>query len=101
MTSATRSTLFPQIPTIAESGLKGYEAISWYAALLPAGTPQPIVNKLNSEIIKSLQAPDVKAKLAGLGLEVKNSSPDEFEKFMISDWKVWEKVIRTLGIRAD
>lgn len=100
VSSAARSALLPELPTVAESGLKGYDAFSWYATLVPAGTPQAVINKLNSEIVRSVQAPDVKAKLAGIGLEVKTSSPEEFAQFMINDWKVWEKVIRSLGIRV-
>jgi tripartite-type tricarboxylate transporter receptor subunit TctC len=100
VSSAARSALLPELPTVAESGLKGYDAFSWYATLVPAGTPQAVINKLNSEIVRSVQAPDVKAKLAGIGLEVKTSSPEEFAQFMINDWKVWEKVIRSLGIQA-
>ena len=100
VSTAARSALFPELPTISEAGLKGFEAFSWYATLVPAGTPRAVISKLNDEIAKSLHAQDVKAKLAGLGLEVKTSSPEEFEQFMIKDWKVWDKVIRSLGIQA-
>lgn len=101
VSSAARSTLFPELPTIDESGLKGYDAFAWYATLAPAGTPEAVISKLNSEIMKSLQAPDVKAKLASIGLQVQTSTPDEFARFMVKDWKVWDKVIRSLNIRAD
>jgi tripartite-type tricarboxylate transporter receptor subunit TctC len=101
VSSAARSTLFPELPTIGESGLKGYDAFSWYATFVPAGTPQPIVDKLNAEIGRSLRAPDVQAKLAAIGLEVKTGSPDEFARFMLADWNAWDKIIRSLGIRAD
>ena len=100
VSSAARSALVPELPTIAESGLKGFDAFSWYATLAPAGTSQAVINKLNGEIVKSLQMPDVTQKLASVGLEVKTSSPDEFRQFMIKDWKVWDKIIRSLGIRA-
>jgi tripartite-type tricarboxylate transporter receptor subunit TctC len=99
VSTSTRSALLPDLPTIAEAGLKGYEAMSWYATLAPAGTPQAIVNRLNSEIIKILQAPDVRSKLAGLGLEVRTTSPEELAAFMSADWKAWDKIIRALGIR--
>lgn len=100
VSSATRSELMPEIPTIAESGLKGFDAFSWYATLAPVGTPQAVINKLNGEIVKSLHMPDVKQKLASVGLEVKTSTPDEFGQFMIKDWAIWDKIIRSLGIRA-
>jgi tripartite-type tricarboxylate transporter receptor subunit TctC len=73
--------------------------MSWYATLAPAGTPQPIISKLNGEVVKLLRAPDVRAKLAGLGLEVRTGSPEEFATFMSNDWKTWDKIIRSLGIR--
>lgn len=101
VSSAARSTLFPELPTIDESGLKGYDAFSWYATLAPAGTPEAVISKLNGEIMKSLQAPEVKAKLASIGLQVQTSTPDEFARFMVKDWKVWDNVIRSLNIRAD
>jgi tripartite-type tricarboxylate transporter receptor subunit TctC len=100
VSSATRSELIPELPTISESGLKGFDAFSWYATLAPAGTPQAVINKLNGEIVKSLNMPDVKQKLASVGLEVKTSTPDEFGQFMIKDWAIWDKIIRRLGIRA-
>jgi len=100
VSSAARSALFPDLPTISEAGLKGFDAFSWYATFAPAGTPEAVIGKLNGEIVKSLHSPDVKAKLSGIGLEVRTSTPDEFRDFMIRDWKVWDKVIRSLGIQA-
>jgi tripartite-type tricarboxylate transporter receptor subunit TctC len=100
VSSAARSTLFPDLPTISEAGLKGFDAFSWYATFAPTGTPEAVITKLNGEIVKSLHSPDVKAKLSGIGLEVRTSNPDEFRDFMIRDWKVWDKVIRSLGIQA-
>ena len=99
VSTTTRSSLLPDLPTIAEAGVKGYSAVSWYATLAPAGTPPPIISRLNGEVVKLLQAPDVRAKLAGLGLEVRTSSPEEFATFMSNDWKTWDKIIRSLGIR--
>jgi tripartite-type tricarboxylate transporter receptor subunit TctC len=101
VSTTTRSSLLPELPTIAEAGVKGYSAVSWYATLAPAGTPQAVIAKLNGEVVKILQASDARTKLAGLGLEVKTSSPEEFASFMSSDWKTWDKIIRNLGIRLD
>jgi len=100
VSSAQRFSLLPELPTIAEAGLPGYDALSWYATFAPAATPPAIIAKLNAEIAKGLRAPDVTAKLAALGLEVKTSSPEDFLQYMTKDWKVWDKLIRELGIRA-
>ena len=98
VSTATRSSLLPEVPTISEAGGKGYSALSWYATFAPAGTPAAVIARLNADVAKSLQAPDVKAKLAGLGLEVRTTTPEEFAAFMLNDWKAWDKVIRSLGI---
>jgi tripartite-type tricarboxylate transporter receptor subunit TctC len=100
VSTATRSSLLPELPTISESGLPGYAALSWYATFAPAGTPPAVIAKLNTEIVKILQTPEVKSKLGGFGLEVKGSTPEEFAQFMAEDWKAWDKVIRALNIRA-
>jgi tripartite-type tricarboxylate transporter receptor subunit TctC len=100
VSTATRSSLLPELPTISESGVKGYNALSWYATFAPAGTPQAVVARLNAEITKILNTPEVRSKLAGIGLEVTTGTPEEFAHFMVNDWKAWDKVIRTLGIRA-
>jgi tripartite-type tricarboxylate transporter receptor subunit TctC len=99
VSTTTRSALLPELPTISEAGVKGYSAVSWYATLAPAGTPPAIITRLNGEVVKILQAADVRSKLAGLGLEVRTSSPEEFAAFMSNDWKTWDKIIRSLGIR--
>ena len=99
VSSGERSTLLPELPTIAEAGLKGYSALSWYATLAPAGTPPSIIVKLNGEIVRVLQLPEIKTKFASIGLEVKTSTPEQFAEFMSNDWKVWHKIIRSLGIR--
>lgn len=100
VSSATRSALLPDVMTIAEAALPGYEAISWYATFVPAGTPQAVITKLNTEIVRIAHTPDVKTKLFQLGLEVNTGTPDEFAQYMLRDWNTWDKVIRSLGIRA-
>ena len=101
VSTAKRSALLPELPTIDEAGVPGYDAVSWYATLAPAGTPQPVVSKLNTEITRQLQAPELRTKLAGLGLEVKTSTPEECAAFMSADWKSWDKIIRALNIKLD
>jgi tripartite-type tricarboxylate transporter receptor subunit TctC len=100
VSSAQRFALLPETPTIAEAGVPGYEAISWYATFAPAGTPQAIIGRLNAEIAKSVRAPDAVEKLSALGLEGKTGTPEEFLQYMIKDWKIWDKLIRDLAIRA-
>ncbi|MBI3936283.1 MAG: tripartite tricarboxylate transporter substrate binding protein [Betaproteobacteria bacterium] len=101
VTSATRSPLVPDLPTVAESGLPGFEVVSWFGTLAPAGTSRDIVTKLNSEISKILQMPDVKEKMGGLGLELRGGTPEQFGRFIKSDWALWDKVIKSVGIRLD
>lgn len=99
VTSAERSAFVPELPTVSESGLSGYDVFSWYGSFAPAGTPSAVISKLNGEIVKLLQMPDVKQKLAAIGLEIKASSPEEFGKFVKADWAIWDKIIKNAGIR--
>lgn len=102
VTSSARSALAPELPTVAESlGLAGYDVFSWYGTLAPAGTSPEIVNKWNSEITKIVAMPEVKEKLAALGMEIKGGTPKQFDQFIRSDWELWDKVIKSLGIRLE
>ncbi|HEV7822782.1 MAG TPA: tripartite tricarboxylate transporter substrate binding protein [Burkholderiales bacterium] len=99
--SPQRSTLAPDMPTMAEAGWKGIEVLTWHALLAPAGTPAAIVDKLQAEIQRGLLAPASKDKLAGDGVEVVASTPAELEAFMRSDMAKWGNVIKTARIRPD
>ena len=101
VTSKERSSLLPKLPTVAESGLKGYDVSSWYGTFAPAGTPAPIIEKWNAEVSRILRMPDVEKKLSSLGIEVKGGTAEEFAQFVREDWAFWDKVIKTLGIRLD
>jgi len=101
VTSANRSTIVPTIPSVAESGLRGFEVVSWFGTLVPAGTPSEVVTKLNAEIAKSLHIPDVRGKMSGLGLELHGSSAEEFGNFIKADWIKWDKLISSLNIRIN
>ena len=101
MTTAKRSPAVPDIPTIAEAGLPGFEATNWYGFLAPAGTPKPIVDKLNREIVKVLQAPDVKEKLAAMGADVIGNSPEEFALVIRAEIPKWQKVVRESGAKVN
>jgi tripartite-type tricarboxylate transporter receptor subunit TctC len=101
VTSLKRSPAAPELPTIAESGYPGFEVTSWYGLLAPAKTQATIVRRLHLETVKALALPDLRARLADLGLEVIGNSPDEFAAFIRSEIPKWAKVIREAGIKPD
>jgi tripartite-type tricarboxylate transporter receptor subunit TctC len=101
VTSLKRSPLVPSLPTIAESGLPGFEAVSWYGVLAPAGTPKSDVTFLNAQIVKVLSLPDTQAKFAALGSTAMSSSPAEFDALIKRDYDKWGRVIREANIKVD
>ena len=101
VTSLKRSSAAPELPTIAESGYPGFEVTGWIGLLVPAGTPSTIVRKLHFETVKTLALPDLRAKLADLGLEGIGNSPDEFAAVIKSGIPKWTKVIKESGIKPD
>jgi tripartite-type tricarboxylate transporter receptor subunit TctC len=96
-----RAPALPQVPTTAEAGMPDVVVITWYGLFAPTGTRPEIVERLNSEVAKALNAPDTKAKLAAVGLDVATSTPPEFAKFVRAESEKWAKVIRTAGIKGD
>jgi tripartite-type tricarboxylate transporter receptor subunit TctC len=102
ITSLTRSPAFPDIPTIAEAAnLPDFQAIFWQAMVVPAGTPKPIVDKLQAAIAKVAADPGVIEKLKAQGVEIKSSTPDELKDFYLKEEKVWTTLIKEQGIKAD
>ncbi|MGZ5138516.1 MAG: Bug family tripartite tricarboxylate transporter substrate binding protein, partial [Burkholderiales bacterium] len=101
VTSDHRVELFPDVPTIAESGVPGYEFTAWIGALGPAGMPKAIVEKLNSEIQKILRMPDVAEKLKSQTLDPLVMTPEQFAQRLKSDYDKYEKVIRISGAKVD
>ena len=101
VTSAKRSQAAPDIPTLAESGLPGFEAVSWFALFAPANTPRPIVDKLQGEVSKILKAPDVSKKLLDLGLDPVGSTPDELAAYQKSEIAKWSKVVKDSGAKVE
>jgi len=101
VTSAKRSEGLPEVPTIAESGLPGYDSTQWYGVLAPAGTSRGIVVHLHDEIVRGLRAPDVLQRLAADGAEPVGSSPEEFAAFIKSEIDKWARVASAAGIRAE
>lgn len=101
VTSKERSRIVPDVPTIAASGLPGYEASSWYAALAPAGTPAAIVNRLHQAIAKALEQSDVRETLVTQGLEPVGNTPTQFAQLLRSEMEKWAKVVSASGARID
>jgi tripartite-type tricarboxylate transporter receptor subunit TctC len=101
VTSARRSPSAPDIPTISESGVPGYEFISWNAVHVPAGTSKAIIGRIHAELVKVVGLPDVKEKMFSLGMEVAGSTPDELGALVKSDIAKWGKVIKEAGVRVE
>ena len=101
VSTAQRSTLAPDVPTVAESGVPGYELAVWFGVLAPAGTPRDIVGRLNAEIVKVLNSAEVKDRFGKQGVEVRTSTPEQFGEFLRAEVGRWAKVIKEAGIRAD
>lgn len=98
VSTAKRSALVPNLPTVAESGVKGFDANNWYGVLVPAKTPRPIINRLNKEIVAVLNLPDIKDLLFKSGLDAAPSTPEEFGSYIKSEKDKWEKVIKAAGL---
>lgn len=101
VTTAKRTIAMPNIPTLAESGLPGYESVQWYSMLAPARTPRPIIDKLHKEIVAYLRLPEVLEKLAAEGTEVVGSTPEELATFLRSETVKWAKVAKAAGIQPE
>ncbi len=97
----TRSSAMPDVPTIAEAALPGYEALQWYGVLLPARTPKPILDRLHQEVVGVLQLPDVRARLTREGGDIVGSTPEDFGAYIKPEITKWTKVIKAADIRAD
>jgi tripartite-type tricarboxylate transporter receptor subunit TctC len=101
VTSAQRSPALPDVPTVNEQGFSAFDDLTWTAVFAPAGTPQDIVNKLNSELNRALAAPDVQARLTQLGLDWKGNTSGEFAAFLRSEVQKWARAVKESGAKAD
>ena len=101
VTTPTRSPSVPDVPTIAESGVPGYDHTPWNGFLAPARTPRPIIARLNEEVVRILHAPETKAVLMNEGSEPVGNKPEEFGAIIKSEIAKWTKVIQAAGIKAD
>jgi len=99
-TGSKRAELLPSVPTVAESGYPGYEALNWYAFVVPAKTPKPIIDRLHKEIVKAIGAPEVAPLMQKQGLEASTSSPEELARYMAREYETWGKVVKQAGIKA-
>jgi tripartite-type tricarboxylate transporter receptor subunit TctC len=101
VTGAKRSPVLPDLPTVAESGLPGYEVSAWFGVFAPAGVPQPVVARLNAEIVKAMSAPDLHQRLVTQGAEPVTGSPAEFAAYLKSEIAKWAKVTKDAGMKPE
>jgi tripartite-type tricarboxylate transporter receptor subunit TctC len=101
MASGKRSPLAPELPTIAEAGLPGYEISSWFGAVVPVGTPAPVIGKLHADFVRALQSADLRERLAPIGYEVIANTPQQFSGHMQTQTRKLARLIKESGIRPD
>jgi tripartite-type tricarboxylate transporter receptor subunit TctC len=101
VTTAKRFPLLPALPTVAESGYPGFEALAWNGVLVPAGTPKPVIAKLNAEINAILKLTDVSAKMNASGFDLIGGTPEDFGNLIRRESDSWAPVIRKLGLKID
>ena len=101
VTTSKRTKLAPELPTIAESGLPGFDISTWFGIFVPAGTPRPVVDRLHAEFTRALAAPDVREKMLALGAEPVGSTPEQFTAYVKAEAAKYAKLVRTSGARVD
>lgn len=99
--TTVRSPVLPDVPTIAESGVPGFEAIVFFGLLAPSGTPRAVIDRLHREIVRALALPDVREKLAGMGNEVVGNTPEQFSEQIVAEVAKWQKLTRERGLKFD
>lgn len=101
VTTSRRMSLFPDVPTLAESGMPGFEVGAWQGVMVPANTPTPIIQRLNSEVMKALQTPEVRQKLALQGAEPLGSTPEAYAEYVQKELTRWAKVVKQTGVTLE
>jgi tripartite-type tricarboxylate transporter receptor subunit TctC len=101
VTTLKRTAILPDIPTMDESGLRGFEATTWHGLVAPAGTPVAVIDTLHRALVEALNNPDVRAKLAALGIDIAPDSPEEFAAYIKSEIPKWAAVIKASGAKLE
>lgn len=101
VTSTKRSTLAPEFPTVAETGLRGFDTNTWSGIVAPAATPREIIQRLNSEIVQWLSQPNTRAQLVKMGLEIVADTPEQFSAFLKDEYAKWGNIVKELNLRAE
>ena len=101
VTTVKRSSALPDVPTIAEAGLPGYDLSPWFAVYMPAGAPRPVVAKINAALVEAMKLPEVKVRFAAIGAEPIGSTPEQLAAHLEAEMAKWGKIIQARGIRAD
>jgi tripartite-type tricarboxylate transporter receptor subunit TctC len=100
-TGAKRTPAAPDVPTVAEAGVPGYEVSTFYGVSAPAKTPRPIIDRLHAEIVRALNSPDLKSRLQDLGADPVGNTPEQYTAFMQNEITKWAKVIKAAGIKGE
>jgi tripartite-type tricarboxylate transporter receptor subunit TctC len=101
VTTAKRTVAAPEVPTIAESGVPGYEQSAWHGLLVPAATPQAVITRLHADVLRVIRLPELVERFTVQGIDIIGSSPAEFAAFIKQDLAKYERLVRTAGIRID
>jgi tripartite-type tricarboxylate transporter receptor subunit TctC len=101
VTTAKRSAIMPELPTIAEAALPGYDASVWFGVFVPAGTPRPVIDRLHAEILKALQTPDLKSRMVSMGTEVSGMGPDDFSAYVRREIPKWANLVKAAGVKVN
>ncbi|MBC7779872.1 MAG: tripartite tricarboxylate transporter substrate binding protein [Proteobacteria bacterium] len=101
VTTLQRSALLPQVPTVAESGLPGFDFSTWWGLMAPTGTPRPVIDRVNAELGRALQHPEVRERILSVGAEPRHTTPEEFAALIRSEIARWAKVISAAGVKVD
>jgi tripartite-type tricarboxylate transporter receptor subunit TctC len=101
VTSSARTNFAPDLPTVAEAGVPGFEIATWLGLVAPSGTPKEVVAKLNAEAVRSLETPEVKEKLNAQGFATSRDTPEQFAKFILAENAKWSRVIKDANIKGE
>jgi tripartite-type tricarboxylate transporter receptor subunit TctC len=101
VTPAKRSAILPDVPTVAEAGVPGYEASVWFGVFAPAGTPQPVIARLHAEILKALNTADLRARMVAMGTDISGMGPAEFQAFVRKEVPKWAEVVRKANVKIN